>query len=249
MRGEGEVVAAATEGSALRRYQDLVVGSRGFGRLLRHEVGAWAARVPGAAGLALRRLLFPGLFERCGRGTVWGHGVVLRHPGRMRIGAGVVVDDGVYLDAKGCAEGEFELGDGAFISRGCILSAKDGTLSIGSGANLGAGCTLYASTRLEIGDDTMLAANCYVGGGRYDPAAARDRPIAEQPLPRQGVVIEEDCWLGAGVIVVDGVRIGRGSIIGAGAVVTRNVPPFTRAAGIPARAIGTRGEDDGAEEG
>jgi carbonic anhydrase/acetyltransferase-like protein (isoleucine patch superfamily) len=240
----GEVVSAGAGGSPLRRYQDLVVGSRSWGRLLRFELAAWAARVPGAAGIVLRKRLFGGLLESCGHGTIWGHGVVLRHPGKMRIGPGVVVDDGVYFDAKGCDVGEFEIGEGAFVSRGCIVSGKDGALRLGPRVNLGAGCVLYASTRLEIGADTMLAANCYVGGGRYDPHAARDRPIAEQPLPREGVEIEEDCWLGAGVIVVDGVRIGRGSVVGAGAVVTKDLPPWTLAAGVPARPIGTRGERD-----
>lgn len=236
-----DVGAAATRGGPLRSYQDLVVGSRSWLTLLRYELGAgWAARVPGALGLGLRRFLLPGLLAEAGRGIVWGHGVVLRHPGRIRIGSRVVVDDGCYFDAKGASEGGFVIGDEAFISRGCIVSGKDGDLVIGPRVNMGARCTLYASTHLEIGADTMLAAHCYVGGGRYDPHAARDLPIAQQALPRKGVVIEEDCWLGAGVIVVDGVTMGRGCVVGAGAVVTRDLPPYTIAAGVPARPIGTR---------
>jgi galactoside O-acetyltransferase len=53
-------------------------------------------------------------------------------------------------------------------------------------------------------------------------------------------VIEDDCWLGAGVTVMDGVRVGRGSVIGAGAVVTHDVPPYSIMAGVPARSIGSR---------
>jgi acetyltransferase-like isoleucine patch superfamily enzyme len=99
---------------------------------------------------------------------------------------------------------------------------------------------LYASTRLAIGADTMLAAQCYVGGGRYVVHGRTDLPIIEQPEPRQGVVIEDDCWLGAGVIVIDGVRIGRGSVVAAGAVVTRDVEPYSIMAGVPARRISSR---------
>ncbi len=238
---ETDVVAAGRRRSPLRSYQDLVVGSRSIVRLLRHEFTTWIAYCPGAVGVVLRKILIPGLLAESGSGTVWGHGVVLRHPGKMRVGRGVVVDDGCYFDAKGCKVGEFEIGDDAFVSRGCIVSGKDGPLTLGPRVNLGASCILYASTGLHIGADTMLAANCYIGGGRYDPHARRDRPIAEQALPRRGVVIEEDCWIGAGVTVVDGITIGRGAVIGAGAVVTRDVPPYTIAAGVPARAIGERG--------
>jgi acetyltransferase-like isoleucine patch superfamily enzyme len=67
-----------------------------------------------------------------------------------------------------------------------------------------------------------------------------DVPIAEQPEPRRGVVIEDDCWLGAGVVVVDGVRIGRGSVVAAGAVVTRDVEPWSVVAGVPAQRVATR---------
>jgi acetyltransferase-like isoleucine patch superfamily enzyme len=94
---------------------------------------------------------------------------------------------------------------------------------------------------LEVGADTMLAAQCYVGGGRYKVLGRTDVPIADQPEPRLGVVIEDDCWLGAGVIVVDGVRIGRGSVVGAGAVVTRDVEPYSVMIGIPAKKVAMRG--------
>jgi acetyltransferase-like isoleucine patch superfamily enzyme len=231
--------------SAVAAYQDLVVGSRSWLRLLHHElVVSWGALLPGAAGLAFRQLTWRGrLFGRSGRGMVWGRNVTLWHPRKMCIGDRVAVDEGSQLDARGCAPGEFRIGEGALISRGCIVSGKDGPLTIGPRANIGAGCVMYASTRLEIGADTMLAAQCYIGGGRYLVLGRTDIPIAEQPEPRLGVVIEDDCWLGAGVIVVDGVRIGRGSVVGAGAVVTRDVEPHSVVTGVPARRVATRGRD------
>jgi acetyltransferase-like isoleucine patch superfamily enzyme len=235
--------AAAGGGSAFRAYQDLVVGSRSWRALLRHELLAcWGAPLPGAVGLAFRKYTWRWLFGSVGRGVVWGRNISLRHTAKMSIGDGVTVDDDCQLDAQGCAPGGFRLGDGVLVSRGCIVSGKDGPLTIGARVNIGAGCVLYASTRLEIGADTMLAALCYVGGGRYAARGRTDIPIAEQAEPRQGVVIEDDCWLGAGVIVIDGVRIGRGSVVAAGAVVTRDVEPLSVVAGTPARLIATRGE-------
>ena len=228
--------------SASAAYRRLVVGSTSWLALLRHElVVAWGAALPGATGIAFRRLTWRGgLFHRSGPGTMWGRNVALWHSPAMWIGDGVAVEDDCHLDARGCAPGEFRIGDGVVIGRGSVISAKHGPLSIGPRASIGAGCTLYASTRLEIGADTMLAAHCYMGGGRYAVRGRTDIPIARQPEPTTGVVIEDDCWLGAGVIVIDGVRIGRGSVVAAGSVVTRDVESCSVVAGVPARRVGSR---------
>jgi len=236
--------------AAMRVYRDLVVGSPRWLALLHHEFAvSWCASVPGALGFALRKALWRGrMFHRCGAGVIWARNITLWHPAKMSIGSGVAVDEGVQLDARGCAAGEFRLGDGALIGRDCIISGKDGPLVIGPRVNVGAACILYASTNLEIGADTMLAAQCYVGGGRYTSRGRIDRPIAEQPEPRRGVRIEADCWLGAGAKVVDGVTIGRGSIVGAGAVVTRDVEPYSVVGGVPARRLATRTATEHNEE-
>ncbi len=65
-------------------------------------------------------------------------------------------------------------------------------------------------------------------------------PINQQGLTCKGILIEDDCWLGTGVRVLDGVTIGRGSIVGAGAVVTKSLPPYSIAVGVPARVIDRR---------
>jgi hypothetical protein len=143
--------AAAEGGSAIGAYMDLVVGARSWPRLLQHEVlGCWLAGTPGALGLALRRVLWRRLFHASGRGVIWGRNVGLRHSRKMDIGDAVVVDDDCQLDAQGCVEGGFSIGAGALISRGCIVSGKDGALTIGPRVNIGAGCILYASTELKL---------------------------------------------------------------------------------------------------
>ena len=241
--------AAAGRGSTIRAYQDLVVGSRSWWRLLQHELlVCWGAALPGAFGLAFRKFAWRGLFASTGHGVVWGRDVTLRHPAKMRIGSGVTIDEGCQLDAQGCARGEFLIDEGVLISRGCIISGKDGPLSLGARVNVGAGCVLYASTRLEVGADTMLAALCYIGGGRYTTRGNTEIPLAAQPEPRIGVIIEQDCWLGAGVIVIDGVRIGRGTVVAAGAVVTRNIEPYSVVGGVPARLIARRRDIPKVEE-
>lgn len=230
-----------TESSPLRAYADIVIGTRAFRALLRHEtVAVYGSLLPGALGLVVRKRFWPALFLRCGPGVVWGRGIVVRHAAKMRIGEGVVMDDGCFLDARGCAAGDFRVEDGVLVSRDCILSGKHGYVRIGARANLGARCLLYSAGGIDIGADTMLAANCYVGGGRYDHRTRTDVPMSNQPVPGRGVSIGDDCWLGAGVVVTDGVSIGTGCVIGAGAVVTADVPEYSIAAGVPARVVGRR---------
>lgn len=228
-------------GSAFRRYQDFVVGSRSLLALLRYELLVpWGGALPGAAGLLTRRLLWPGLFDACGRGVVWGRNVVLRHPGRMRIGHRVLVDDDCLFDAKGAAPGDFELADEVVVSRHCSLTSKAGPFRLGPRVNLGVGCILAADGGLTIGADTLVAGHCYIGGGRYDPDGPPGEPMSRRSLPGAPVTIGADCWLGAGVVVLSGVTIGDGCVIGAGSVVTRDIPAHSIAVGAPARAIRTR---------
>ena len=155
----------------------------------------------------------------------------------MWIGDGVAVDEGCQLDARGCGPGEFRLGDGVLISRGCIVSGKDGPLAIGARVNIGAGCIMYASTRLEIGADTMLAAHCFVGGGRYGYTAVRTCRWQNSRSRDSGWSSRTTAGWVRGSVVVDGVRIGRGSVVGAGAVVTHDVEPYSVVAGVPARRV------------
>jgi acetyltransferase-like isoleucine patch superfamily enzyme len=241
--------AAAGRGSAVRAYQDLVVGSRSWWRLLRHElIASWCAVLPGVAGLAFRRALWPWLLQASGRGVVWGRNIALRHASKMAIGSGVIIDEGCQLDAQGCGAGEFRIGDGALVSRGCIVSGKDGPITIGPQVNIGAGCVLYASTQLEIGAGTMIAALCYVGGGRYETTAPADAPLAGLKAPRAGVEIGPECWIGAGAVIIDGVRLGRGCVVGAGAVVTQSFESGSIVAGVPAKLVGARTAGAGVKE-
>jgi acetyltransferase-like isoleucine patch superfamily enzyme len=230
-----------TSGSPVRAYLDLQVGKPGLLSLLQYElVASLGARLPGAFGLALRRFLWPGLFRRSGRKVVWGRNVTVRHPGKMSIGNRVLVDDDCFFDAKGCAEGGFQIGDDVVISRGCIVSGKGAWLELGPRVNLGPGCQLFSMGGLRIGSDTLLAGRCYVGGGGYDHAGPVDEPMNRRPVVPGPVEVGRDCWLGAGVIVIAGVTVGEGSVIGAGSVVTRDIPPYSIAVGVPARVVNRR---------
>ncbi len=220
----------AGERSALRKYQDFFVGARGWGKLCRYELAhVLASPMPGAAGYVLRKLLLLPLLRQVGTGVQLGRGVAMRHPGKIAIGDRTAIDDGCLLDARGVAPGKFSIGSDVLISQGSVLTAKtsQGFIEIGDHVTIGKKCIVGSNGGIRIGSWVGIGAGSYLGGGRYrteDP----DTPILKQELYSQGpVVIEDDCWIGAGAIILDGVTIGRGSIIGAGAIIRQDISPFT----------------------
>ena len=136
-----------------------------------------------------------------------------------------------------------ELGEGACIERGAILQNGEGAeLVVGPGSYVHMRCVLSAYVgSVRIGARVQLAPHC--GVYSYNHGVRPDEPMLEQVLTSRGdVVIEDDAWLGFGVIVLDGVRIGSGAVVGAGAVVTKDVASMAIMAGVPAKQVGDRRE-------
>jgi acetyltransferase-like isoleucine patch superfamily enzyme len=226
--------------SALQKYADLVVGRRGWWALVRHELVTLASQsVPGALGLVLRKMLYPLLLGSCGRNVVFGQHVVLRHPGKIRLGDDVVIDDNCLLDAKGDSNAGIAIGSGVFVGRNSILSCKNGDIELGDRANIGFNCEIFSASRVSLGADTLVAAYCYVIGGDHD-FSDTSRPVLAQSRHSAGVVIGDGVWMSAGAKILDGVTIGAHAIVGASAVVRESVPSFAVAVGIPARVTGRR---------
>jgi acetyltransferase-like isoleucine patch superfamily enzyme len=226
--------------SAREKYAALVVGRPGWGALLQHElITLLAQSVPGALGFALRKTFYPALLGACGRNVVFGQNVVLRHPGKIRIGDNVVIDDNCLIDAKGDSNAGITIGSNVFIGRNTILSCKNGDIIVDEGANIGFNCELFSASRVRVGKGTLLAAYCYLIGGDHDfsdPSVS----VLDQKRTSAGVDVGAGAWLGAGAKVLDGVRIGDRAVVGAGAVVRHSVEDGAIAAGVPAKVIGQR---------
>lgn len=226
--------------SAREKYAALVVGRPGWGALLQHElITLLAQNVPGALGFALRKTFYPALLGACGRNVVFGQNVVLRHPGKIRIGDNVVIDDNCLIDAKGDTNQGITIGSNVFIGRNTILSCKNGDIVVENGANIGFNCELFSASRVRVGKGTLLAAYCYLIGGDHDfsdPSVS----VLDQKRTSAGVDVGEGAWVGAGAKVLDGVRIGDRAVVGAGAVVRQSVDDGAIAVGVPARVIGQR---------
>jgi acetyltransferase-like isoleucine patch superfamily enzyme len=228
--------------SAREKYAQLVVGRDGWGALLKHEAVTLVSQgIPGAAGLVLRKVLYPTLLGACGANVVFGQNVVLRHPKKIRIGTDVVIDDNCLLDAKGDGNSGISIGSGVFIGRNTILSCKNGDIEIADGANIGFNCELFSASRVAVGREALLAAYCYLVGGDHDfadPSAS----VLSQSRRSRGVIVGDGAWIGAGAKVLDGVTIGAHAVVGASAVVREDVPSKAVAVGIPARVVGQRDE-------
>ena len=104
---------------------------------------------------------------------------------------------------------------------------------------VGFGCEFNVRRRLEIGADCLIASGCKFID--HDHGTALDMPMREQTAGAEAeIVLDQDVWLGVNVVVLKGVRIGRGAIVAAGAVVTSDVPSHEIWGGVPARRIGQR---------
>jgi len=226
--------------SKVQRYQDLVVGQAGLWRLVKFElITLLCANLPGALGLFLRSKLYPRLIGRVGRNVTFGVNVVLRHPHKIVIGDNVVVDDNPAADAKGTTNEGIRIGSGVFVGRNTILSCKNGDIVIDDNANVGFNVEVFSAGRVRVGKDVLIAAYTYLVGGDhlFDRV---DVPVLYQGRTAQGIEVDDNVWLGAHVVVSDGSRVGRDAIVGAGAVVRGEIPPFAIAAGVPARVIRDR---------
>jgi acetyltransferase-like isoleucine patch superfamily enzyme len=165
--------------------------------------------------------------------------VRIRFADHIKLGRGVYIDEGVYLHA--CPQG-IEVGDNTIIMHGAVLHVYNfrdmphSRIKIGRDSLIGEYSVIRGQGGVEIGDRvytspfTQLIAVNHVFD---DPR----RPFVEQGITAEGIVIEDDVWLGAGAVITDGVRVGKGAVVAAGAVVTKDVPPHTVVGGVPAKII------------
>lgn len=117
-----------------------------------------------------------------------------------------------------------------------LVANGEGTLEIGAGAYINYGCSISASKLVRIGPNCTIGTHVIMMDNDFHQLEPERRNEIPESAP---IILEENVWLGARVIVLNGVTIGRGSVIGAGSVVTRDIPPRTVAAGVPAKVIRT----------
>lgn len=171
--------------------------------------------------------------------------VSIRRGGPLELGRAAVLGCGVRLDA--CGEwgislgARSKLGDHSHVTTTSHLSRRGRGLRVGRDSGIGDHAHLGCSGGVEFGSDVIAGPYLSVHSQDHlfqDPA----RPIREQGTVDSSVVVEDDVWLGARVTLLAGTRIGAGSVVAAGAVVSGTFPPRSLIAGVPARRVkGIRG--------
>lgn len=171
--------------------------------------------IPTPLGIALRLLAWRSFFGSCGTAR-FGVAQTITGMRNIRLGNGTRIGRGCFLTAQG---GSLVLADHVAISPCVNIGADHGRIEIGQHVAIGPGTVIRAANH------------------RF---SRQDVPIMRQGHHFGTVVIEDDVWIGANCVITPDVRIGKGAVVGAGAVVTRNVAPFSIVGGVPAREIGRR---------
>jgi acetyltransferase-like isoleucine patch superfamily enzyme len=198
-------------------------------------------------------------FRSCGKNVVIDENVFIEHPERIEVGDNVRFDRGFYMqDGAAIAKigshvrfypncfiqgsaGRFVVEDHVDFFPGTYISLGDADsfIEIGHNSHFAPNCVLYGWGGLKIGPYCNIAAHCVLATVGHDPVV-REKPMALVPAVRGPITLEEDVWLGANVTITADVKIARGCIIGANAVVTRDTEPYGLYVGVPARRLRDR---------
>ena len=196
--------------------------------------------IPTIVGIGLRSILYRLILHMEGTAAIE-NDVRLRYADHIRLGNGVYLDQGSYLHAT---PGGIEIGARTIVMHGAILHVYNfrdmphSRIKIGSDSLVGEYSVIRGQGGVQIGDRVYTSPFTQIIAVNHvfdDPG----RSFVEQGITAEGIVIEDDVWLGAGAIITDGVRVGKGAVVAAGAVVTKDVPAHTVVGGVPARPIKT----------
>lgn len=201
--------------------------------------------IPTVVGVGIRAIVYRLALKMHGTAAIE-NGVRLAYGSHITLGSGVYLDNGVYLHALPAG---ISIGDNTMVMHHTMLHVFNfrglphAGITIGKNCFIGEYNVFRGQGGITIGDDVYTGPMVQFVAVNHvfsDPHT----PIREQGITAKGIVVEDDVWLGSGATVVDGVTIGRGSIIGAGAVVTGDMPPYSIAVGVPAKRIKDRREID-----
>jgi acetyltransferase-like isoleucine patch superfamily enzyme len=132
-----------------------------------------------------------------------------------------------------------QIGSECELGVGVELNPWSGSIRLGKRVFIGPYVVIYGQGSVDIGDYCLISMHCCILSSNHT-IPTRNKIIRNEPNVLLPTKIGRDCWLGAGVKVLGGVHIDDGCVVGAGAVVTKNLPPYSIAVGVPAKIIGRR---------
>lgn len=193
---------------------------------------AW---VPSLVGIILRSIIYRMFIKSDGIFFIQS-GTILKQVRNIYLHDGVYLDHGVYLHA--CPNG-IEIGSRSrvmYTAELHVLNFRDlpnAGIVIGRDCVIGPGCIMYGQGGIKIGDNVLLSPKVSIFAVNHI-SDDREVLIADQGIEAKGVEIGDNVWIGGGAVILDGVKVGHSSIVAAGAVVTKDVPPLSIIAGNPA---------------
>lgn len=197
--------------------------------------------LPGLIGVGLRGVAYKALLKADGLPLIE-HNVRLLCPANIRLGKNVYLDSQVYLHALPAG---ITIGAGTSLMYGTVFHVfnyrdlPQAGITVGQHCFFGEYTCIRGQGGVRIGDGVYTGTQVQIAAVNHvysDP----DKFIKDQGITAQGITIEDDVWLGSNAVVVDGVTIGKGCVVGAGAVVTKDLPPYSVAVGVPAKVVKDR---------
>ncbi len=214
--------------SLLQKYASFVIGEFSLLKLIKYElITSLFGVIPGALGLLLRKKFYPLLFKKIGRGVVFGKSLTIRHPEKIVIGDGVVIDDYALIDGRGSGDEGIHIGSETIVGRYTVILSKVGGISIGKNCNVGAFTNIVAQGGVEIEDWVQIAGGCKISGGLFKFHKTDKDEVSFSRYTKGKIVIQKKSYLGGNTLVMDGVTVGQGCMIGAGSVVMQNIPEYS----------------------
>ena len=208
--------------------------------ILEQFLQALAGWIPTLLGIGVRGILYRLMLKMDGLAAVESN-VRLRFANHIRLGHGSYLDQGVYIHA--CPKG-VAIGARTLVMHGSVLHVYNfrdlphSGITIGEDSLIGEMNVIRGQGGVTIGNRVYTSPLVQIIAVNHvfdDP----DVPFVDQGITAEGIVVEDDVWIGSGAVIADGVRVGQGAVIAAGAVVTKDVPPHTVVGGVPAHAIKT----------
>jgi galactoside O-acetyltransferase len=191
--------------------------------LLIQEIISWIEAIfiqnlPGLLGMKIRSLYWALRFRQPRLVNI-GRGLVVTAPGNITMGKGINILQNTFLYAD--SKSPISIGNRTCINSNVTIDSADGG-------------------EIVIGDDVLIGPNVILRASDHN-YQNKEIPINQQGHSGGKIIIQDDVWIAANVVIVSNVTVGRGAVIGAGSVVTKNVPEYVLAAGVPAKVIKARG--------
>ena len=244
----GQAISKGTFFDNFMKYIERVTGKRSiFIFIFQGSILTLFGWIPTIFGCILRGMIYKAILPKIGKTCLIEKNVHLAIPSRIFLGDRVFIGEYSYLDPKSIRT-KLILGNDVYISRLCRLSSGSsedyiGEVSIADSVHVGQNCFIDGGGKVRIGKETLLGPNVAILSmdHQFDNPEV---PIRFQGAVAKPIILDEDVWIAANVVILGGVTIGKGSVVAAGSVVTKDIPPYSIAVGTPAKVVGQRGQTD-----